>query len=111
MVLRKRNNYPEKGQRSLDGAYSCPNSGTGRDGDVPYDEQPEWFQTLDAFYITQTEITNGEFATFLHESKLSPKKVIPIRYKGKIPTPTKSQCIPVSDLEQFSVERSFLLQR
>ena len=36
----------------------------GHGGDVPYDEQPEWFETFDAFYITQTEITNADFVRF-----------------------------------------------
>ena len=55
----------------------------GHDGDVPYDEQPEWYETLDSFYITQTEITNADFVRFLNEADLTPQQVIQILgFKG-----------------------------
>ena len=62
----------------------------GRDGNVPYDEQPQWHQTLDAFYITQTEVTNGAFSQFLNENNMRPDEVIPILgYKGNSTRPTQ----------------------
>ena len=81
----------------------------GRDGMVPYDEQPEWFKTVDAFYITQTEVTNAEFTRFLNDSAPSPKKVIPLLgYKGNSTRPTQivytgKRFRPAIGREQFPV--------
>lgn len=62
----------------------------GRDGNVPYDEQPKWHQTLEAFYITQTEVTNDEYSRFLNENNMRPDEVIPILgYKGNSTRPTQ----------------------
>ena len=63
----------------------------GHDGFVPYDEQPEWYETLDSFYITQTEITNADFVRFLNEADLTPQQVIQILgFKETTSVPVRS---------------------
>ena len=43
----------------------------------------EWYEKLDAFYITQNEITNADFVRFLNEEELTPQQVIQILgFKG-----------------------------
>ena len=81
----------------------------GRNGTVPYDEQPEWFETLNDFYITQTEITNAEFVEFLNASELKPDQVIQLLgYKGNSMRPsqivfTGSRFRPALGRENFPV--------
>ncbi len=62
----------------------------GREGDVPYDERPKHWVTVQAFYIAQTEVTNAQFATFLNEAKLDPAQSIQlVGYKGNSIRPTQ----------------------
>ena len=62
----------------------------GRDGSVPYDEQPEWYEKIEDFYITQTEVTNAEFVRFLNDADLNPRQVIQLLgYKGNSTRPSQ----------------------
>lgn len=81
----------------------------GEVGEVPFDEQPEYFDNVNDFYITNTAVTNEQYAGFLNEAQLHPDQVVKVLgYKGNSTRPTQivytgSRFRPAFGREKFPV--------
>lgn len=63
----------------------------GREGaDFPLDEQPAFRKDVSEFYIATTEVTNAQFAEFLNDTGVDPRKAeFSLGYKGSAVRPTQ----------------------